>query len=265
MKQGPLRLSRSKPRFLFWHALVCALLILGPGTGLTGSKVPDESAQKLRLLIATGGHEFEEDAFFKMFDTMAGISWTHVRFNQGAEEKLGLAAAREYDVALFYDMHQDPEPHRNSWLKVLEQGKATVFLHHALGSYVRWKGYGEIVGGRANFGKEVVEGVPNSSFKHDVNFRVHIADKEHPITRGLQDFDIFDETYDHFTVNTDVHVLLTVNHPDSGKVIAWTHKYRNSPIVYLQLGHGPSAYENPNFRKLVERSLRWVASEMTSR
>jgi type 1 glutamine amidotransferase len=94
---------------------------------------------------------------------------------------------------------------------------------------------------------------------------VHIADKEHPITRGLQDFDIFDETYNHFTVNTGVHVLLTVNHPDSGKVIAWTHKYKNSPIVYLQLGHGPSAYENPNFRRLLEQSLRWVASEMTGR
>jgi type 1 glutamine amidotransferase len=29
--------------------------------------------------------------------------------------------------------------------------------------------------------------------------------------------------------------------------------------VYLQLGHDHWAYENPNYRELVARAIRWVA------
>jgi type 1 glutamine amidotransferase len=52
---------------------------------------------------------------------------------------------------------------------------------------------------------------------------------------------------------------LTTDHPTSGKVIAWAHRYKNSPVVYIQLGHGPEAYNNPNYRTLVARSIHWVA------
>jgi len=251
---------------VLWAGLLLAVLLFQPEPDALGRSETGQTSHPLRLLILTGGHDFDEDAFFGIFKAMDGISWTHVRFPQEAEEKLKPEAADQYDVALFYDMYQNSEPHGNDWLKVLEKGKPTVFLHHALGSYIHWPIYGEILGGHANFfPNQVVEGVPNSTYKHDVAFRVHIADRDHPITRGLEDFDIVDETYDHYTVNPDVHVLLTVDHPDSGKVIAWTHTYKNSPIVYLQLGHGPSAYDNPNFRKILERSIRWVAGDMPNR
>src|SRR5262245_31180319 len=120
-----------KFRFLVWCGLLCVFTVfqLNAGQSLVGGKEQDERGQQLRLLIVTGGHEFEENAFFEMFDAMDRISWTHVRFHQGAEEKLKPETADEYDVALFYDMHQDPEPHTNNWLKILEPGKATVFLH----------------------------------------------------------------------------------------------------------------------------------------
>jgi uncharacterized protein len=216
--------------------------------------------KKLRLLIVTGGHDFEEDAFFRMFNEMEGITWVHVRFQHDAERNLKPENSGTYDVAVFYDMNQNYEPHYQDWLKVLEKGKPTVFLHHALGSYPGWDLYGEIIGGKANFGGKPV--APKSTFQHDVSFRVHIADPDHPITKGLRDFEIFDETYNHYLVNPSVHVLLTTDHATSEKVIGWTHRYKNSPIVYLQLGHGPSAYDNPNFRALVARSIRWVAGQL---
>ena len=34
----------------------------------------------------------------------------------------------------------------------------------------------------------------------------------------------------------------------------------NSRLVYLQPGDGPSAYDNPDYRRLVENALRWVAT-----
>jgi uncharacterized protein len=249
---------RANKKLLYFCLLPFAFCLLISVEDFAGPS----TEQRLRLLIVTGGHEFEEGAFFRMFNEMEGVSWTHVRFQQDAERSLKPENSGTYDVAVFYDMNQSYEPHYRDWLKVLEKGKPAVFLHHALGSYADWDLYGEILGGRANFSGKDVKWAPKAAFQHDVNFRVKIADPNHPITKGLRDFEILDETYNHYIVNKGVHVLLTADHPTSGKVIGWTHRYKNSPVVYLQLGHGPSAYENPNFRTLVSRSIRWVAGQL---
>jgi uncharacterized protein len=33
-----------------------------------------------------------------------------------------------------------------------------------------------------------------------------------------------------------------------------------SPVAYLQPGHGPTAFGNPNYRRLVANAIRWAAS-----
>jgi uncharacterized protein len=242
------------PKFCLSIFAICVLIAL---------KEPAEPSnqQKLRILIVTGGHDFEEKAFFQLFNEMEGVTWTHVRFQHDAVRYFKPENAGSYDVMVFYDMHQNHETHYQDWLKVLEKGKPSIFLHHTLGSYMNWDTYCDIVGGWANFDGKRSKDSPISTFKHDVNFKVQIADPNHPITKGLQDFEIYDETYNHFVVNPGVDVLLTTNHPTSGKVIAWTHRYKNSPVVYIQLGHGPGAYNNPNFRILLARSIRWAAEK----
>jgi type 1 glutamine amidotransferase len=78
----------------------------------------------------------------------------------------------------------------------------------------------------------------------------------------MSDFDITDEIYNYYDVKPGVHVLLTTDHPGSGKVIAWTHTYQKSPVVYLLLGHDHTAYQNPNYRRLVERAILWVGGRL---
>jgi len=216
----------------------------------------------LRVLIVTGGHDFEEEAFFNMFQNMKSITWKHERFGSGAESSLTVENASTYDVAVFYDMHQAREPHWQSWLQVLRRGKPSVFLHHSLGSYVDWTEYQDIVGGHANFSKRIVPGTPNATFQHDVSFHVRLADPDHPITAGLHDFDIVDETYDKFSVKPEVHSLLTTDQPGSGRIVGWTNAYGGSRVVYIQLGHDHTAYDNPNYRALVERSILWTAGRL---
>ena len=50
-------------------------------------------------------------------------------------------------------------------------------------------------------------------------------------------------------------------HPTGSNVIAWVKRYRNSPIAYIQCGHGPAAYANEGFQRLLANAIRWVASE----
>lgn len=215
----------------------------------------------LRVLVLTGGHPFDQEAFFAMFPKMQGVQITHAEFTKGAEAKLTPAARNNFDVMLFYDMHQNPEPHWDSWQQLLEAGMPSVFLHHALGSYGKKFDHLDIVGGHARFTTKAGSARISTLYTYDQQLKIHVADPDHPITRGVKDFTILDEAYRGSYIRPDVHVLLTTEHPANDTIVAWTHKYKNSPIVYLQLGHDKNAYENPNFLRLLEQSLRWAASE----
>jgi type 1 glutamine amidotransferase len=219
--------------------------------------------EEARVLIVTGGHEFDEAAFFGMFRRMEGIAYSPVAFGQGAEEKLNPESARDFDAIVFYDMHQNKEPHWKGMVQLLAQGKGIVFLHHSLWSYDgSWDEYRRIVGGRASSKEKVAPGSsPTSTYNHDQHIRVHVIDRSGPVTKDLRDFDITDETYNRYWVDPKVHVLLTTDNPTSEHVIAWSHKYKKSRIVYIELGHGPTAYENPNYSTLVRQAILWVAGK----
>jgi len=72
---------------------------------------------------------------------------------------------------------------------------------------------------------------------------------------------LLEQTYSRYWVDPTVHVLLTTDNPTSEHILAWSHKYENSRTVYIGLGHGPTAYENPNYRTLVLRAIFWVAGK----
>jgi putative heme-binding domain-containing protein len=219
------------------------------------------ASDPLKILIVTGGHPFEEKAFFDMFRAIPNVSYTHAVLGGEAERLMKPEEAKNYDALVFYDMNQKCDGYLDDLFALMERGKGAVFLHHALGSCSESLEYGYMLGGRARFGKPPGSTIDTTRFAGNTSYRAHIEDQNHPITGGMSDFDVTDEVYSKYFVNTHAHILLTTNHPSSGKPIAWSWKYRQSPVVYIQLGHDHVTYENPNYRKLVERSLRWVAGK----
>jgi len=105
---------------------------------------------------------------------------------------------------------------------------------------------------------------PELGYEHDVKVPVKIVAKNHPVTSGLSDFTIHDEIYWGFRVRSDATPLITTTHPKSGKPLAWTRTERTSRVVYMQLGHGPEAFEDANYRKLLAQSIRFVANKQTA-
>ncbi len=208
-----------------------------------------------RILIITGGHDFEREAFFEIFREMPGVEYQEV-VQPEANELWDSTLMDQFDVLLFYDMFQEIDDRQKAaFIKLLEKGKGLVFLHHSLASFQTWDEYERIIGGR------YVESGPDqeiSTYQHDVEVDVQIADHMHPITKGVTDFFIHDEIYGNFRVRPTVHPLLRTTHPESGEVIGWTNRYGNSRIVYIQLGHDHYAYENPNYRRLLKQAIAWA-------
>jgi hypothetical protein len=105
---------------------------------------------------------------------------------------------------------------------------------------------------------------PKSTWAHGQDIPVKVVDKEHPITKGLADFTIHDETYGGYYVAPGVHVLLTTDHPKCAREIAWTRQYGKSRVCYLIFGHDNEAWQNPNYKELVARAIRWASERATS-
>lgn len=215
---------------------------------------------QIKILIVTGGKNFESESFYEMFKSFNDIEFDTASkpgvFSLFYSEKIN-----DYDAIVFYDTYQPiSEVEKNQFLNLFEKGIGTVFLHHALVSHQEWDEYEEMLGGRYFHSPYLDEGKKYgpSTYKHDQEFIVIIIDKEHPVTNGLEDFKIQDEIYLNYKIHKNVIPLLTSDNCESGKYIGWANTYKNSKVIYLQPGHDHHAYENPIYRLLIERSIKWV-------
>ncbi len=235
-------------------ALLCALAGIAAEPA---QKLPE----KMRVLVVTGGHGFEKEPFFKLFKDNPDITCQAVEHPK-AHALLSAEAAKQWDVIVTYDYNQKiTDEAKADFIARLKDGKGLVALHHAIATYPAWPEYWNIIGARYYLAATNINGVakPRSAFKHDVDFKVHVADRRHPVTRGLKDFTIHDETYKWFDVSQACHPLLTTDEPESNKVIGWAKTYEGARVVYIQLGHDHLAYENPSYQQLVRQAIRWTA------
>jgi len=228
---------------------------------LFAAEPPGGPSGKIRVVVVTGGHDFDQEPFFQVFKDNPDITYKAVE-HPNAQALFKSDAAKDYDVLVLYDMHQEITDEAKADLVArLKDGKGLVVLHHAIADYQKWPEYAKIIGARYYLEKTVVDGVEKarSAYKHGMHFTLHVADPAHPVTRGVKDFEIHDETYKWFDVAKDVHPLLTTEEPESNHVVAWAKTYENARVVYLQSGHDHFAYENPSFRQVLRQAIHWTA------
>ncbi|CAN5427708.1 ThuA domain-containing protein [soil metagenome] len=248
------------------------------------------------ILVVTGGHPFEAEPFFAVFDDLSathGFTW------MAAD-----APTTGTDVVVFYDMpglrftRADPpvdltapnDEQRAVMRQLLDNGTGLVFLHHAVASWPAWPEFAEIVGGRFHYQPGDLRGTeyPDSGYRFDVTHTVEVLAPDHPVCAGLGDsFTLTDELYC-FAVFTDsVQPLMRTrfdttdtsqffsadlairgrrnandgwSHPPGSDLVAWTKRSGNSPVVYLQFGDGPATYADPSFRRALSNAISWTAN-----
>jgi type 1 glutamine amidotransferase len=232
-------------------AFALATLVGGAADATTA-----KTAAKIRVLIITGGHGFQEAPFFQMFRNNAEIAFTAVKHtgkSADAWEHTDLAAA---DVVVLYDAPKLYTTEQQARFRsIFARGTGLMVLHHALLLDHNWTDYERIIGGA--YPTRPTPGAPPVGYRGDVDIPVVIVQRDHPITAGMPDFTIHDEIYWGYRVGADVTPLLTTTHPDSGKPLAWSRTEEKSRVVTVQLGH--ACFADPHYRDLVARCLRWTA------
>ena len=177
---------------------------------------------------------------------------------------------------------------------LLERGTGIVMLNHGAISWPTWPLWRQISGTSflLSAGELNGEEVPGSGYRGgahgplaNATTRLTPATADHPVLRGLDaGFSITDELYlksscfesdvvpllrsdfDFVTENFTAPPLASPeeqaswSHPIGSNLVVWANACRNSPVVASDLGDGPAAFANEQFRVLLHNALRWVAS-----
>jgi len=211
------------------------------------------------VLVITGGHAFDTVEFFGTFDALEGIEMDSVYYPESIEI-LRSGAIEAYDVLVFYDFIPDmPEEDSSVYRELTRRGKPMLFLHHSLCSFQKWEGYMEMVGGRYNMPGFSGDSSLISDYRHDIDISVEVADRTHPVTRGMDHFVIHDEGYSNITILPGITPLLRTEHPACAPILGWVNTRDESTVIYLMLGHDRHAYRDPAFRQLLQQSILWLA------
>jgi len=220
-----------------------------------------QSSKPIRILVITGGHDYKVEEFKEMLASLGkNISFQIAELPAAYEEFLPENRSK-YDVLVFYHMWQKITAEQAEILSdCIKQGKPLVALHHSICAYDDWPEYINMIGGKYFHKPTMLNGKEYAacSYKHDLHFKIKIADTKHPITKGIGDFEIFDETYNGYYVETNAKPLLITDEPTSSPIVGWTKQYGKARVVTLQSGHDAPTFENPNYRKLLKQSIEWV-------
>jgi len=215
----------------------------------------------IRILVIIGGHGYKTEQFNQMLGSMEPQITYQIAELPGAYEMFKPENRDRYDVLVFYHMWQSiTEEQKTLFAGCIMDGKPVVAIHHSICAFDDWPEYWNIIGGKYFHKATTFKGrnFEACSYIHDLHFNVRIADKKHPVTKGLKDFPIFDETYKGYYVADDVTSLLTTDESSSTPTIGWAKEYGKSRIVVLQSGHDVPTFENPDFRKLLKQAVEWV-------
>ena len=153
----------------------------------------------------------------------------------------------------------------------VEAGTGLVGWHGGIAdSYRNSSDYLQLVGGQfaTHPGKEPSLRVGDETDNY-LPYTVEITDlgREHPITAGLDDFELESEQY--WVLHDDlVDVLATTTHPTQPyhpwhrpitSPAVWTRHWGKGRIVVATPGHTPEVLQHPSVRTIVERGMLWAA------
>ena len=158
-----------------------------------------------------------------------------------------------YQTVLFYtDVGKLTSEQEAGLLNYIKSGGGFFGLHTAAASFRESEGYHGMLKGFFN---------GHSPY---MDFTVNVSDADHPISQGLDDYEVKDELY-YLKHNPDTshHLMHAYDHTkDETHVMAFHHTYGKGRVFYFALGHDMAVLENPSFQEVIRRGVLWVCNRL---
>jgi uncharacterized protein len=226
---------------------------LGEAQSLAQSAPPEKPAT---AVIVTGvdwpGHIWKETA-----PALKDILEKNGRVHADIVETPDFLASDKlfsYDLLVLHFKNYEPlrneEKARQNLAKFVRDGKGLVVVHYASGAFENWPEYRNLVG-------------RTQKKKHDKRgpFTVKIVNHEHPVTRGMEDFQTDDELFIELEGERPIEVLATARSQITGQdhPMAFVSLYGKGRVFHTTLGHDAKALRMPGTAELLRRGAAWAA------
>ncbi|MBN2474760.1 MAG: ThuA domain-containing protein [Pirellulales bacterium] len=238
------------------------LMTLGTVAALiSAAPAENQESDSIRVLIVSGvdhpGHDWKTTA-----PAIRQILEQDKRFDVRIAEDPELLASDvvfDYDVLFLHFKEYTPtaraERIRENLVRFVKQGKGLFVFHFACGAFEDWPEYRSLVGR-----------VWDQKTGHDPRgpFAVQIVEQDHPITRGMADFQADDELYTCLIGNEPIEVLATARSKVTGKdhPMAFVLQFGKGRVFHTPLGHDVRAIQMPGVAELIRRGCLWVAGRL---
>jgi len=226
---------------------------------------PASAAQepgKIKVLLVTGDDVQPAHNWREVSQAIREILVTSGKFEVRVCEDAGIldsaAALGRYGL-VFLQMYNAKTPTLSDSAKenltgFVKDGKGLVISHLSSASFKEWEEFHKLCGRYWVMGK--------SGHGPRAPFKARIANKDHPITQGLGDFEADDELYAKLLGDAPVTVLVEADSDWSKKTepLAFTIEYGKGRVFHETFGHDAKALQNPAVRTLVQRGSEWAAT-----
>jgi uncharacterized protein len=245
--------------------ITVALATMGQAADKAAKAAKAKEPAKIQVLVITGDdvgvHPWREMSEATR-DALVAAGKFNVKVCEDPLILESAAALKAYDVIVFmiYDRsHKDlSDQAKENLLSFVKDGKGFMVQHLASASYPAWAEFGKLCGRRWVMG--------TSGHGPRSTFTAKIADKEQPMTKGLEDFQTDDELYSKLQGDEPIHVLVESYSDWSKKTepLFFFHEYGKGRAVYNAFGHDGKALATPSVRKLIDRGVEWAATGKVS-
>ena len=221
-----------------------------------------ETATKIRVLLVTGddvmpAHNWAEVSK-AIKETLVAAGRFDVRVCEDAGVLDSATSLARYDL-IFLHLYNAKTPTlsdaaKENLLQFVKGGKGLAVSHLSSASFKEWPEFGKLCGRYWVMGKSGHG--PRSVFK------ARVANKDHPITKGLEDFEADDELYAKLQGDAPINVLVEADSDWSKKTepLAFTLEYGKGRVFHEAFGHDGKAIRNPSVQKLIQRGCEWAAT-----
>jgi putative membrane-bound dehydrogenase-like protein len=208
--------------------------------------LPAQETAPIRILfLGDNGHHQPAARFRQLQPVLAerGIDLTYTDKVTALDPKI----LERYDGLLLYANIEKISPDQEkALLDYVASGKGFIPLHCASYCFLNSPRCIELVGAQFK--------------RHGTGtFRAAVALPDHPIMKGLENFESWDETYVHHKHNEKDRIVLEYRTDKEGKEPwTWVRTQGKGRVFYTAWGHDARTWSNPGFQNLVERGIRWA-------
>ncbi len=208
---------------------------------------PIVSAEKTRLLLTTDGtHSWAQKE--AAFDSLVAELGDFVVEKTKDLDRWLPQNIKDYNLVVIHTTGGTLSAEQANGLRgFVEAGGGLVGIHCATDSFKNSDVYWELLGGRF---REHGGG----------KFTVEIVDPIHPVLRGIKDFEVNDEDYQHdYHPRAGLRVLMKKKGDDRNMV--WVKRVGKGRLFYIANGDNPGVFQNPGFRKVLSNGLVWASGD----